>query len=63
MFFGNFERRIGKHGRILIPKKLRSDDFKNGVVIVGCGDHIEIWSKEQWKSEKLKIKEVLAEVL
>jgi len=65
VFFGNFERGMDKHGRILIPKQLREDaDFKNRIVIIaGCGDHLEIWSKEQWESEKIKSKEELTKVL
>ena len=62
MFFGNFQRGMDKCGRILIPKKLKNDaGLKNGVIIAGCKDHIEIWAKEKWESEKLK--EVIAEVL
>jgi DNA-binding transcriptional regulator/RsmH inhibitor MraZ len=63
MFLGNFERTMGKDGMILIPKSLRNDELKDGVVVAGCGDHIEIWSKERWASEQSKMKEVLSEVL
>ena len=62
MFLGNFERSMGKDGMILIPKSLRDDELKDGVVVAGCGDHIEIWSKKRWASERLKMKKVLAEV-
>jgi MraZ protein len=41
-----------KMGRIIIPQALRDHaDLKKDVVIVGVGDHVEIWDKERWENE------------
>lgn len=37
-------------GRILIPYVLREHaSLKEEVIIVGCGEHIEIWDRETWE--------------
>lgn len=39
-----------KHGRILIPNKLRMQaELEKDVVFVGILNKIEIWSKERWE--------------
>ena len=38
-----------KQGRVVVPQKLREDArLKDKVMVVGCGDRIEIWAKEEW---------------
>ncbi len=38
-------------GRIILPKNLMEyARIKDKVVIIGVGDHFEIWSEEAWKS-------------
>lgn len=45
---------VDKTGRILIPQFLREmAGLDGGAVIVGSGDHFEIWSPEAWE-EQLK---------
>jgi MraZ protein len=37
-------------GRMVIPKRLRDEAKLNGdVLLVGCGDRIEIWNKIEWE--------------
>lgn len=45
---------VDKQGRILIPSKLREQaKLEKDVVFVGVLSKIEIWSKENWDSNKL----------
>lgn len=40
---------VDKQGRVLIPLALRTHaNLKQEVVIVGVGDHIELWDKKLW---------------
>ncbi|MDD8048274.1 MAG: division/cell wall cluster transcriptional repressor MraZ [Thomasclavelia sp.] len=46
---GEFE--FDKLGRINIPEKLRKQaDLKKECVVVGAGDHAEIWSLDKWNT-------------
>jgi MraZ protein len=41
---------IDEQGRFVIPKNLLSyAQLKNEAVIIGVGDHFEIWAVERWK--------------
>ncbi len=41
---------IDAQGRFVIPKNLLNyADLKETAVIIGVGDHFEIWSQEKWK--------------
>lgn len=36
-------------GRIVVPKRLREEARLTGVLLlVGCGDRLEIWDQEEW---------------
>lgn len=40
---------VDKQGRVLIPLALRSHaKLTQDVVVVGVGDHIEVWDKKLW---------------
>lgn len=42
-------------GRVRIPKNLLEHAAikpKDRCIVVGAGDHLEIWSEDQWRSEK-----------
>lgn len=48
-FSGTIEVVPDKQGRILLPKYLKDyAGIKNGVILVGISNRIEIWSKEKW---------------
>ncbi len=43
---------IDRVGRMLLPQFLRqAAGLENGVVIVGLGDHFELWSPEAWQAQ------------
>jgi MraZ protein len=54
MLFNPQEFTIDDSGRIPIPaklKKLAGLSREKKVVLVGCGNRIEIWNRERWKGE------------
>lgn len=56
LFSGAQKAEIDKLGRILLPAQLKEyASINNLVVIVGAGDHFEIWEEEKWKSYAAKV--------
>lgn len=53
-FFANaFDTDRDNQGRILIPEKLRSHaSLEKAVALVGVGDYLEIWDREEWESRE-----------
>ncbi|HHH14184.1 MAG TPA: division/cell wall cluster transcriptional repressor MraZ [candidate division WWE3 bacterium] len=52
MFSGAFEVSFDKQGRVVVPKNLLDyAGIKVGeeVLLIGAGDHFEIWNKKAWK--------------
>lgn len=46
---GAFPVEIDKQGRVNVPPTLRTfGDIAGQVIITGLGDHVEIWSKDNW---------------
>lgn len=44
------ELKCDAQGRVVIPQKLRDlAKLNKEVLIVGCGDRMEIWAKEEWE--------------
>jgi MraZ protein len=54
IFGGANEDQPDKAGRIIVPSTLRTwAALKKEVVIIGVGNRLEVWSKENWqKTEK-----------
>ncbi len=49
---------VDKQGRILIPPELRNyAKLQKEIVLVGVLDHFEIWSKQRWEDENLKLED------
>ncbi len=49
-----------KQDRILIPQNLREyAGLEKDIVLVGVLDHFEIWSREKWDQENLKMEQEL----
>ncbi len=47
---------LDKQNRILIPPELRNyAKLEKEIVLVGVLDHFEIWSKQWWEAENLKL--------
>ena len=41
---------LDSQGRFIIPEKMmKYADITSSVVIIGAGDHFEIWKKEKWE--------------
>lgn len=44
---------LDSQGRIVVPESLVSDrELKGEIVVIGAGDHFEIWSKQLWEEYK-----------
>ncbi len=56
-YFGNsFDAEIDGQGRILLPPHLRQHgDLDGQVVIVGCGEYLEIWNPQRWAAQQEEI--------
>ncbi len=55
---GAFECNCDKQGRILIPPTLRHyAGVEKEIVLVGVLDHFEVWSRENWEAENLRLEE------
>jgi MraZ protein len=52
-----FSVELDRQGRVLIPQQLRdADDSESRMVIVGCGDYLELWSPEAWSDELERVR-------
>lgn len=41
-------------GRMVVPRKLKAEaKLKDRIVLVGCGDRMEIWAEEEYEKYKL----------
>jgi len=52
LMLGNAEEDIvfDSQGRFVIPQKMRTDArLKKNVILVGCGDRLEVWAKEEYE--------------
>ena len=50
LFAGAQKAEVDKLGRILLPAQLKEyASISRNVVIIGAGDHFEIWDQEYWK--------------
>ncbi len=51
LFAGAQKAEVDKLGRILLPAQLKEyASISRNVVIIGAGDHFEIWDKERWEA-------------
>lgn len=47
---------LDSQGRIVVPENLVSDrELKGEIVVIGAGDHFEIWSKDLWEEYRRKL--------
>ncbi len=47
---------LDSQGRIVVPESLISDrELKEEIVVIGAGDHFEIWNKKQWEDYRLQM--------
>lgn len=59
LFSGAAELMVDRQGRVVIPSNLldyaRVSQSDNQTMVVGVGDHFEIWNKADWQSYLTKI--------
>lgn len=57
MFFPRAEEcLLDGQGRFILPQELIDNlDFKDEVMIIGAGDHFEIWNPKEWEKQLKKI--------
>ncbi|MPZ99772.1 MAG: cell division/cell wall cluster transcriptional repressor MraZ [Dehalococcoidia bacterium] len=53
---GAFAAELDKQGRVLVPQQLRTaGDLEGRVLVVGCGDYLELWRPERWEQEQERL--------
>ncbi len=56
LFAGAQKVEIDKLGRILLPAQLKEyAKVAREVVIIGAGDHFEIWDQDKWRKQAVKL--------
>lgn len=61
IFSGSSEVEIDAQGRFVIPVRLlehASLNSRSEVVIIGAGDHFEVWKKERWDKQLREMEKV-----
>ena len=48
---------LDRQGRVLIPPQLRDETMENGgrILVIGCGDYLELWHPDQWAAERARV--------
>src|SRR5690606_36272663 len=53
---------LDKQGRILVPPQIRDRSNLGGkVLIIGCGDYLELWHPDRWAGEQAELERATAE--
>lgn len=48
---------LDSQGRIVVPETLVSGEvFKGGIIVIGAGDHFEIWNKGKWEEYRKRLR-------
>ncbi|MFC1700202.1 division/cell wall cluster transcriptional repressor MraZ [Patescibacteria group bacterium] len=56
MYSGSSETSIDTQGRLVLPTNLKEyAELNKNSIVIGAGDHIEIWSPENWETRLEKI--------
>jgi MraZ protein len=59
----SFEVELDSNGRVTLPPPLLSHaGVAKEVVVVGVGDHLEVWERERWLREQRALDEEIGEV-
>jgi MraZ protein len=57
-----FPVELDKQGRILIERQFRDSAMLTGkILIIGCGDYLELWHPDRWADELARIAALQAE--
>ncbi len=64
LFFASaFSTEIDRQGRFVLPPTLlQYAQFADDVIIVGAGDHMEIWNKDVWSQHRDKLGSLRAQL-
>ena len=47
---------LDRQGRILAPAQIREEaDLVGKVLIIGCGDYLELWHPDRWAQERARL--------
>jgi MraZ protein len=59
----SFDMELDASGRVTLPPPLLGHaDIEKDVVVVGVGDHLEVWGGERWRSEQRSLDAEIGEV-
>ena len=59
----SFEVELDASGRVTLPSTLMAHaSIEKEVVVVGVGDHLEVWGKERWEQEQADLDAEIGEV-
>jgi MraZ protein len=59
----SFEVELDASGRVTLPTPLLAHgQIEKEVVVVGVGDHLEVWGKERWEREQQELDAEIGEV-
>lgn len=59
----SFEIELDASGRVTLPPTLLTHaDIEKEVVVVGVGDHLEVWGKQRWQREQEALDQEIGEV-
>ena len=48
---------LDSQGRLVVPENLISgEDLEGEIVVIGAGDHFEIWNKKRWEEYRVSLK-------
>ena len=63
-FQGNsFDTELDASGRVILPAPLlEHSGIQKEVVVVGVGDHLEVWAKERWQEQQDSLDAEIGEV-
>ncbi|MCD6521993.1 division/cell wall cluster transcriptional repressor MraZ [Candidatus Calescamantes bacterium] len=63
LFSGAYECEIDSQGRISLPAPLKKyAEIKKDIVIIGVGERIEIWGKEEWDKYTKEVEKEIEEI-
>jgi MraZ protein len=53
---GAYTVELDRQGRVLVPPQLRQAGGLDGrIMVVGCGDYIELWHPDRWQAELTRL--------
>ncbi len=64
IFGSAFSVSFDKQGRVILPPTLREyAEIKEGVIVVGVNNSVELWDSELWEAEKQKSNEQVSQMI